>query len=109
MELSEREKIALKRFRVALEEVFTNNLIEIKLFGSKARGEGRNDSDLDMLVVISSDDWRICDVVYGIATDILLEYEVCISPKTLRQEEYIHLNNIGSTFIKNVVRDGIQV
>lgn len=108
MRLNEKEQRALRKFRMALEEALTDNLLEMKLFGSKARGDARKDSDIDVLVIISSGDWRMCDVVYGIATDILLETEVCISPKVISRKEYNRLYNSGNPFIKNVIREGLQ-
>ena len=109
MRLSERERLALRRFRRTLEEALAGDLVEVKLFGSKARGDGREDSDIDVLVIISGGDWRICDVVYGIATDILLETEVCISPKVISRKEYNRLYDMENSFIKNVIREGITV
>lgn len=107
--LNKREQMALKQFKKALEEKLGENLLEIKLFGSKARGDARKDSDLDVLVVISHGDWRMCDVVYDIVTDILLETEVCISPKVITREEHDYLYSSGNPFIKNVIREGIPV
>ncbi|HIE29184.1 TPA: nucleotidyltransferase domain-containing protein [Candidatus Poribacteria bacterium] len=107
MKLSEKEEQALKKFKLRLKEVLSDNLLEVKLFGSKARGDARKDSDIDVLVTILSDDWRICDVVYGIATDILLETEICVSPKVISQKEYTRLYNNGNPFIENVIREGI--
>lgn len=109
MRLNEKEQQALRKFRLALEEALIDNLLEVKLFGSKARGDARKDSDIDVLIIISSNDWRMCDVVYGIATDILLETEVSISPKVISRKEYNQLYNTGSPFIKNVIREGITV
>ena len=109
MKLNEKEQQALRKFGMALKEALTDNFLEVKLFGSKARGDARKDSDIDVLVIISSGDWHMCDVVYGIATDILLETEVCISPKVISREEYNNLYNSGNPFIKNVLREGITV
>ncbi|MEW5768219.1 MAG: nucleotidyltransferase domain-containing protein [bacterium] len=109
MRLNKREQLALKRFRMAIEEALVGNLVEVKLFGSRARGDAWKDSDIDVLVIISSGNWHICDVVYGIATDILLETEVCISPKVINRKEYNHLYNMGAPFIKNIIREGITV
>jgi len=107
MRLSEKEEQALEKFKMWLKEVLSADLLEVRLFGSKARGDARKDSDIDVLVVISSDDWRVCDAVYSIVTDILLETEVCISPKVISQKEYTRLYNNGNPFIKNVIREGI--
>jgi predicted nucleotidyltransferase len=47
---------------MTLEESLADNLLEMKLFGSRARGDARKDSDVDVLVIISSGDWRTYDV-----------------------------------------------
>ncbi|MBM4043726.1 MAG: nucleotidyltransferase domain-containing protein [Planctomycetes bacterium] len=107
--LDDKEQLALREFRKALEKAFGNDLLEVKLFGSKARGDARKDSDLDVLVVISSGDWRMRDVVYGIVTDILLEGDVCISPKVISKAHYDRLREAESPFIGNVIRDGVPV
>jgi predicted nucleotidyltransferase len=109
MRLNEKEQLALKKFRKTIERLLNDNSIEIKLFGSKARGDAKKDSDLDTLVIISNNDWRLCDVVYEIATDLLIETNICISPKVISRKEYNYLNNIASPFIKNVIRDGITI
>jgi len=47
MKLAENEERALKELR---EELFAKyRIIDIRLYGSKARGEGREDSDLDIM------------------------------------------------------------
>ncbi len=109
MRLNEKEQTALRKFKMILEKVLGDNLAEVRLFGSRARGDARKDSDVDVLVIISSGDWRISDVVYGIATDILLETEVCISPKVINRKEYDHLCDMENPFLKNVIREGITV
>ena len=43
---------ALSRFRAALEGRFGNRLRELVLYGSYARGEATEDSDVDVLVVV---------------------------------------------------------
>jgi predicted nucleotidyltransferase len=109
MRLNEKEQLAIKKFKTAVEKMFGDNLEEVRLFGSKARGEGRRDSDLDIMVIISNGDWHMCDVVYGIATDILLETEVIVSPKIITRKEYNLLRDSGTAFIKNVIQEGITV
>jgi len=107
MKLTKKEQAALKKFKAAVEKALAGKLVEIRLFGSKARGDARKDSDIDVLVIASSDDCPLRDVVYGIATDILLETEVCISPKVISQTQYDHLYEMESPFIRNVIQDGI--
>lgn len=107
--LSKKEQLGLEKFRTALEKALGKNLVEVKLFGSKARGDARKDSDIDVLVIIATGDWRVRDVIYGIVTDILLEEEVDISPKVIDKKNYARLLKIRTPFIKNIIRDGITV
>jgi uncharacterized protein len=53
----------LTRFRVALEEMYGARLARVVLFGSRARGEARPDSDYDVAVFLTSmpDRWAELD------------------------------------------------
>jgi len=107
--LSTKEKSALLQFKAGLEQALSGQLIELKLFGSKARGDDQPDSDVDVLVIVASDDWRICDTVYDIATDILLQTDLCISPKVISKNKFDQLRKEHTSFIRNVSRDAVTV
>ena len=109
MALDTREKSALTQFKTDLEQVLSGQLIELKLFGSKARGDDRPNSDIDVLVIVATDDWRIRDKVYDVATDILLQRDVCISPKVISKSRFEQLCKQGTSFMSNVSRDAITV
>jgi len=109
MALSKKEKSALHQFKTALEQILAGQLIILKLFGSKARGNDRPDSDIDLLVIVASDDWHIRDKVYDVATDILLQKDVCISPKVISKNRFDQLCKEGTSFMHNVCRDAITV
>jgi predicted nucleotidyltransferase len=107
--LTVQEKAALKEFKTNLEEVVGSQLIELRLFGSKARGDDQADSDIDVLVIVTTDDWRICDVVYGAATDTLLRTDISISPKVLSKNLLEQLQKEDTFFLRNINRDAIAV
>ena len=109
MALNKLEKRVLEEFRVRVQTALRDQGMEVKLFGSKARGEDKKDSDLDVLVIISSDDWRLCDRVYEIATDLLLETGVCISPKIVSANQYHQLLEENAPFVRNVIRDAVAI
>jgi predicted nucleotidyltransferase len=109
MALSEEEKSALREFKSRLQKVLCNQLIELKVFGSKARGDDRPDSDIDILVIVSSDDWHICDTVYEIATDTLLQTDLCISPKVISKNRFDQLLEEDSAFVRNIGIDAITI
>lgn len=109
MALNTQEKSTLKQFKANLEQVLGNQLIELNLFGSKARGDDRPDSDLDVLVIVATDDCHIRESVYNIATDILLQTDLCISPKIISKDQFDQLRKENTSFIRNVSRDAFSV
>jgi len=109
VKLTEEEKLTLQSFKNNLIEKMGNAFVELKLFGSKARGDARKDSDIDVLVVVKSEDWRISDMVYEIVTDILIDNGISISPKVISLKTFKAQKKKGISFIKNVIRDGATV
>lgn len=65
----------LKRFRAALEQTYGERLERVVLFGSRARGDARPDSDYDVAVFLKRyrDLWTEGGALAEIETDILDE------------------------------------
>ncbi len=109
MALKKWERKILENFRTEVRNLLQDPSIEVKLFGSKSRGQDREDSDLDVLVIISSEDWHQSDKVYDMVTELLLESGVCISPKIISKRQFEELIREDAPFIRNVIRDGVAV
>jgi len=67
---SQLESEALREFSARIRAAPGSNLQDLRLFGSKARGDSRPDSDLDVLVVVTDDRVRAEDLAIDIAFDI---------------------------------------
>jgi uncharacterized protein len=65
----------LKRFRAALDEIYGERIERVVLFGSRARGDAREDSDYDVAVFLKvlTDRWPELDRLADLSTDILEE------------------------------------
>jgi predicted nucleotidyltransferase len=65
----------LTRFRRALDTVFGERIERVMLFGSRARGEARDDSDYDIAVFLRDfkERWPEVDRLVAIETDLLYE------------------------------------
>lgn len=83
-------------------EAHGDQIDEIILFGSVARGEAHEDSDVDVLVVVET--LEIKDDLSEIAYEILHEYGVIIT-ELIRTKEYIEENQ-DHPFLENVRREG---
>jgi predicted nucleotidyltransferase len=109
--LSEVEQQALARFKAALQSLLGDKLLSIRLFGSRARDEGTEDSDLDVLVVVQGKDKdrALCRRIVEESLDVDLTYDVNLAPTILSDEEYRRNRGFGTPFCRNVEREGITL
>lgn len=79
------------------------------LFGSRARGDERPDSDYDLMIVSDQPDREFRDKIYDIVIDIFLETGRDISLKIYKTPEFQRLRGMQTPFMKNVLREGIKI
>ena len=72
----EREAAAAYMARVA--RALGHRLVRVIVFGSRARGEGHEESDLDLAVVVEGDETDLFRPVFDLAAGINLEYEYAV-------------------------------
>ena len=81
----------------------------IMLFGSAARGEATEESDIDILVVWNGDKIEGWNALEGIAYKILLETRDYISLKVLTPDEFNLMKSKKTPFISNVLKNGVAI
>lgn len=79
------------------------------LFGSRARGTARVDSDYDLLLVVPTKDDLLLDCLYEAVMDVLLAHGRLVSLKVLVRAEFQRLKSIGTPFMRHVITEGISV
>lgn len=103
-------KEAIRVFRERLFGEYQENLVAVILFGSAARGELDEESDIDVLVVLRDykDFWKEFRTISDIAYDISMgtDFQVLISPVLVAQEEYERSRGV---FLRNIKREGVIV
>ena len=95
--------------KLEIAKEFAKSLMDVEkiiLFGSVARGEDREDSDVDILI-ISRDKLKTKDNVIGKATDLLLDKGTYISVKVISPQEFERLKN--THFIAQIEKDGVLI
>jgi len=82
---------------------------KIILYGSVARGEDKDDSDIDILIITNhqDDELKISREIHKKVFDILLKTEVFIAPMILPKDYF--KKNKNSTFCSSINRDGIII
>lgn len=95
--------------KVALRHV----LAKLILFGSRARGDGRLDSDADVAVVLSEahgDFMQTKLEMADMAFDVLLETGVLIQPLPIWEDEWSHPEAYSNPrLLENIQREGIAL
>ena len=99
-----KDKVAAitKQFRQTVENKY--NIIEMKLFGSFARGDYSKTSDIDLMIRLPKVDRNIEEDLFNIAYDLELEYDCVIDVIVLPQN---FNNNI--MIYRNIQKEGIAI
>ena len=93
-----------------LKPLFPHGSMEAILFGSYARGDAENDSDIDVMVLVDAPREYIAEKTWeisGIAADLLLNSGIVVSP-IVENRSYFQQNADFLPFYKNVIREGVR-
>ena len=99
-------KEVLGEFRTELERLYGDKLKNIILYGSWARGDATEDSDIDLLIVLGEEiiPGKEIDRMIEIITEINLKHKVLISVYPVSEKDYSIVN---SPLLINVRREGV--
>ena len=99
----------LKDFTKRIELYFGESLIKVLLYGSYARGDNKENSDIDIMILTTLSDKEITEIendIYDIAYDFLMDYGVDIS--VIIKNEDIFKYWLGTLpFYNNVEKEGV--
>lgn len=101
----------LDKFAEEAKKIYGTKLESLILYGSCARGDFENDSDIDILILlnvplesINSERKRILDI----SDRLDLEYDVVLAPVVQNYELYQKYISV-SVFYQNVEREGVKI
>jgi predicted nucleotidyltransferase len=100
---------ALARFTGELRRRFGEAVIEVRLFGSFARSEANEESDIDVAVVLERADWNTRRDVIDLATDVGLPYDLLISPTVFDRATYERWREQERPLVMDIERDGVPL
>ena len=67
------------------------------------------ESDLDVLVVVNSDDWRVHKQIRYLAADICLKYSLNLSPRVWSASHRQEIEELQTLLYQNIHRDSINL
>jgi len=99
-------KEIIKEFKQQIAELYGQRLKKVVLYGSYARGQATQDSDIDLAIVLDGDvaPGREIDRLIDIVTELNLNYEVLLSIYPVSQRDYDSLN---SPLLLNIRKEGM--
>ena len=98
-------------FAQNVRKLIGKNLSKILVYGSYARGDYNENSDIDIMILTSLPENKIEpieDAMYDIAFDFMMEYEIQISV-IVKNEEHFKYWLGALLFYDNVEREGIEI
>jgi predicted nucleotidyltransferase len=106
--MSARIKKLLKKLKEGLMSVYGEQLSAVYLYGSFARGDNVEGSDLDVVVILKDFQRRAAEIrrTSELVGDLSLDFEITVSPLFMRENEWI-TNRFF--LLRNVKAEGIAV
>lgn len=101
----------LKKVDDRMTEIFKDKLRDVILYGSYARNENTSESDIDVMVLVDEDEYKIReyeDTITDIMVDLSLEYRVVVSIYTQNVQDYEKQVNV-LPFLMNIHKEGIII
>ncbi len=101
----------LSKFAGDMRKLFQTDLSSILVYGSYARGDYQENSDIDVMILVKTAEEQICDYrdqVSDCAFEYLMDYGVEISP-IIKNERHFNEWAENLPFYRNVKAEGVVV
>ncbi len=118
--ITENEKMKKKSFngKEILDEYvrrihkkFPRQINKILLFGSQARGDSGQHSDVDVLIVLNTNSSEVKEKIQDLCWDVMMDYDFAsfVSPIIFLKKQYQQYKKWNSSFLSIVFQEGIPL
>jgi uncharacterized protein len=107
--LSTAERQALAGFLTRVRALLGPDLLEARLFGSRARGEGDEHSDLDVALIVTPRGRELRREIHGLTFDSVYERGIDVEPLVITRDQLRHLQDRELSIGKALEREGIPL
>jgi len=99
----------IKNFSDETKVILRDNLVAEYLFGSVARNEAEEDSDIDILIIVKHFDYQLRKELSKLSSKYSISHGVCISP-TIKDKKIWEQNEFYQTlFYQEIQRDSVRL
>ena len=107
MAISPNEKEALKTLKARLLDSY--RVLDLRIYGSKARGTDVEDSDLDIMIVIEDHSSSVESEIDDLVFEINLQYDCLITPLIFTRDELEGGPLAESPIYRKIQQEGISL
>jgi uncharacterized protein len=107
--LNDQETRALAELKSALHLLLGDRLVRLALFGSKARGDESEESDMDIAIVVKGLDRELKREILDIVTDLESRNLVVLSTFIISSGEFDHLSQRERRIALDIEKDGVPL
>ncbi len=102
------EKV-VRAFAEKLVDRLGDQVYEVIWYGSTARGDAEKESDIDVAVICQSDDAKTEDFVWGLASDLGLDYDTFLDVRVISRERFYGEWGELSYLAEDIQSEGIPI
>jgi predicted nucleotidyltransferase len=99
----------LRELKRSLESFLGDQLVSMVLFGSMARGDYHDESDMDVAVIVHGLSWRLKGQILDEVVELELEHHMPLSILVFSEEEFNHLRKRERRIALDIEREGIPL
>lgn len=107
--LSPSDRLAI---RALLERLFAehkDNVQRVFLFGSKARGDAADESDIDLLIVANNNEWEHKHKIFLLGARMSLEHDVLFNVYAIVQERWRWMIQANLPLYQAIIAEGVEL
>lgn len=109
--MNKRDREIVLKFKNALSDEVLACLDKLIVYGSRARGDGQEDSDLDVIALVKEKNHELEKQMDDTAYDVMWEHDFSpiISLKIITESRFRDALARGFSFYRHIQSDGIAV
>ena len=107
--LNKNEKEKLFNFVNDIRKIARDEIVKVKLFGSKITGKFNKESDIDIFILVKKRNRSLYDKFTDISSDYWFKQDVPISPVIYDMYEYKVNKRMHSPFFEEVDKNGVSL